>query len=216
MTGEFYVYHHRRGDDGRVFYVGKGRGNRAFQTKSRNRRWKFIAAKHGFTVEVVAGGLSEQQAFAFEKSEIARIGRSNLCNNSDGGEGPAGATHSEEACEHKSGFMRSVWDASPDRKAAVSNAFRSRWADPAYRQKVTEAQKQAHQRAEVRAGKVAAMRKAYARPVRCIETGVEYATIADAVDWLRARGKSKAVSCTISYAASGKRPSAYGFRWRYL
>ena len=216
MTAEFYVYHHKRGDNGRVFYVGKGKGNRAFQVSSRNRWWKFIANKHGFTSEIIATGLSEQEAFALEKAEIARIGRDKLCNNSDGGEGPAGACHSEEACVHKSGVMRGVWEASPGRKVAVAEAFRGRWADPTYRQKVTEAQRRSHQRSEVRAAKVAAMRKSYARPVRCIDTGVDYATIADAVDWLRACGKDKAVTCSISYAASGKRPSAYGHKWQYL
>jgi len=216
VTGEFYVYHHKRGDDGRVFYVGKGKGNRAFSSLHRNRWWKFIVAKHGFCAELIATGMSEQEAFAFERAEISRIGRDNLCNNSDGGEGPAGAKHSEEACAQKSAVMRDVWEASPDRKSAVADAFRGRWADPEYRLRVTEAQRQSHQRIDVRLGKIAAMRKAYAKPVRCIGTGVEYDTIADAVDWLRSCGKHKAVSCTISYAASGKRPSAYGFKWEYL
>ncbi len=217
MNGQFYVYAHRRLDNDQVFYVGKGKGRRAQQTQSRNRWWKFIASKHGFRVELLHRDLTEDEAFKLERVEIARFGRGILCNNSDGGEGPAGAKHSEEARRRKRAVTRSIWDQSPKRKTDIGKAFRARWQDPVYRERVVSAQKQAQQLEAVRQRKVMAMRKAHSRPVRCLETGTDFATIADAIDWLKAdHCKAKAVSCSISYAASGKRPSAYGYRWEYI
>ena len=216
MTAQFYVYAHKKPISGEIFYIGKGRGRRAYQTHSRNRWWNHIVSKHGFDVEILFDHLTEQDAFDLERSEIARIGRGNLCNNSDGGEGPAGAKHSEDACLKKSEIVKSKWAASPDRRSQVSAAFKGRWAIPEYRDMVIAAQKAAYNNPEVISAKKIAMRKSHATPVKCVDTEVVYSTIADAVDWLKSLGKQKAVSCTISYAASGKRPSAYGYRWKYL
>lgn len=191
---EFYVYHHLRGDDRQVFYV---------------------AAKHGFDVSIIADGLSEADAFALERREIARIGRENLCNNSNGGEGPCGAVHSQEANARKSKSVKTMWDQSPERKLAMASARKAMWADPSIRGRIVAAQTASHKNPENKAAKSRAMRLANARPVLCIDTGITYDTIAYAVDWLKSLGKEKAVSCTISYAASGKRPSAYGYRWQY-
>lgn len=88
----FYVYLHRRGDDGSIFYIGKGKEDRAYSQSSRNRYWNHIVKKHGYTVEIVDHKLSENQAFELEIFLIQIIGRHDLgkgrlVNTTDGGEG---------------------------------------------------------------------------------------------------------------------------------
>jgi NUMOD3 motif len=94
----FYVYLHNTilpRDKGGLFYVGKGKGRRA-RSKNRNSHWKAIVAKYGYTVEIFADGLTEEQAFELEMFSIQVYGRSALCNLTDGGDGTSGMKHSEE------------------------------------------------------------------------------------------------------------------------
>ena len=88
----FYTYLWLR-YDGIPYYVGKGHGDRAFR-------------KGSPPVEqvLVQEFLSEENAFLAEKFLIALYGRKDLgegilINHTDGGEGPAGRKHSEEAKE---------------------------------------------------------------------------------------------------------------------
>ena len=46
------VYRHLR-NNGKVFYVGKGKGKRPYVKSNRNPYWKNIA-ENGYTVEIVA------------------------------------------------------------------------------------------------------------------------------------------------------------------
>jgi hypothetical protein len=98
----FYVYVHKRADDGSVFYVGKGSGSRRWKDRhGRNIHWKRIVKKHGFIAEIVYDNIPEEEAFSLEKSMIAQYGTINkkngrLCNMSEGGEGPSGIYPSEE------------------------------------------------------------------------------------------------------------------------
>lgn len=92
----FYVYVHRRATDGRVFYVGKGKGGRVSTNFGRNRYWHHIVRKHGFTHHIVIRFEKEECAFSFEKALIKHYGRENLCNMTDGGDGQSGLTHSKD------------------------------------------------------------------------------------------------------------------------
>lgn len=84
---EFYVYAHRRKTDGKIFYIGKGCGKRAWKKSTRSDWWKRIEAKHGRTVEILWRGENEAEAFAKEAEIVAAIGLENLCNLRDGGDG---------------------------------------------------------------------------------------------------------------------------------
>jgi len=95
VTNCFYVYTHTKADTGEVFYVGKGKGDRAHSGR-RNAFWKNVAKKHGHVVNILAAGLYEEDAFALEKELIAKFGRSALCNLTDGGEGVSGYKWSDE------------------------------------------------------------------------------------------------------------------------
>lgn len=88
----FYVYLHRRGDTNEVFYVGKGSGNRAYDTNSRSTWWTRIYNKCGRSVEFVEIGITEDDAFDLEVETIRfyRECGHPLCNLTDGGEGTSG------------------------------------------------------------------------------------------------------------------------------
>jgi hypothetical protein len=96
MSAEYYVYLHIRKDTGAVFYIGKGKGRRAFWSSQRNRHWHAIAQKAGFNVSFVSQGLTEEEAFRIEKETISHYGRCSLANYTDGGDGASGAKKSEE------------------------------------------------------------------------------------------------------------------------
>ena len=93
----FYVYTHKRESDGVIFYVGKGRAQRAWSRNKRNAHWWAVANKHGVSVDVVERFETEAEAFTRERTLIAECRSAGivLTNKTDGGEGPAGMRHSE-------------------------------------------------------------------------------------------------------------------------
>ena len=98
----FYVYEHWRLDRDECFYVGKGKGSRAYSMKNRNRHHQAICAKlnrigSAFEVRIVASGLSEQESFELECERIAfwRSFGCDLTNLTDGGEGVSGFVHAQ-------------------------------------------------------------------------------------------------------------------------
>lgn len=98
----YYVYLHRRATDNKVFYVGKGKGKRAFQTNGRNDRWNKTYKKHGRVVEIVFEDLSQQEAFDIEIDTITEMRYhygETLCNMTNGGDGLSGFKHSRETKE---------------------------------------------------------------------------------------------------------------------
>lgn len=95
MTGRFYIYEHWRPDKDMCFYVGKGSGRRI---KKHSREWNTHHGRIlkklerlGMCVEVrlVAGGLTEENAFIMEIERIAfwRGAGIKLTNQTAGGEG---------------------------------------------------------------------------------------------------------------------------------
>lgn len=98
---DFYVYIHKKKTDGEVFYVGKGKAHRAWVTTYRSNFWTKVFEKHGRDVEIVANGLSEEEALDIEKSLILFYGRRDigtgtLVNLCEGGEGCSGRIHTQE------------------------------------------------------------------------------------------------------------------------
>ena len=87
----YYVYSHINPITKTPFYIGKGKGNRAFSTKGRNVFWNNTVNKYGFEVVLLCDGLTEQQSFEIEKQYIKKYGFRNegglLVNLTDGGTG---------------------------------------------------------------------------------------------------------------------------------
>lgn len=89
----YYTYIHRRSDTNAVFYIGKGKGSRAWRTK-RNKFWHSIADTRGFTVEICAKWNTEKEAHDHEEFLIwcFREMKTKLVNQTNGGEGTSGLT----------------------------------------------------------------------------------------------------------------------------
>lgn len=123
----FYTYIHMRKDDGKVFYVGKGTGGRAYQKSGRSKHWRRVVDKHGLVVEIAARWQTEPEAFDHERLLIAVLRElcAPLVNVTDGGEGTSGAKQSPEVIQ-----KRLLATSTPEAKARKSAALRASWSDP--------------------------------------------------------------------------------------
>lgn len=132
MIAGFYTYIHVRADDGKVFYVGKGRGKRAQSWTGRNPHWLRIAKKHGLRVEIIATWPTEAQAFDHERMLIAEFRGAGLplCNKTDGGEGAAGFKPSAETRAKLSAAGKGRFLSAAARlKISVANSGKKRTAE---------------------------------------------------------------------------------------
>jgi hypothetical protein len=131
---KFFVYLHRRFDNGEVFYIGKGTWTekkkyiRAATTSKRNIHWERVVAKAGgFTHEVIAEFDDEYLAFEKEISLINDFGRNNdggcLCNMTLGGEGHYGLKQSPESVAKRAEKIKGTVRTQAE-KDAVSRAQR--------------------------------------------------------------------------------------------
>ena len=96
----FCVYEHIRPDTNAIFYVGKGSHARAQSKHRRNKHWNSVVAKAGgYSVRLVADNLEEDLSFLVEMERIDQLKRIGLklTNKTDGGEGPSGMRHTDEA-----------------------------------------------------------------------------------------------------------------------
>ncbi len=115
----FYVYEHWRPDTGACFYVGKGKGKRAWDIKNQRNRYhkaitsKLISLGMAIDVRIVMRDLSAETAYALEIDRIALYGQANLANMTRGGEG--------------------LINPSADTRRMISEKNKAKWEDPEYR-----------------------------------------------------------------------------------
>lgn len=89
----YYVYGHYKPNSNELFYVGKGKNDRAWYSFRENKFWKNVVKKHnGFDVEIMFDGLEEEEAIILEIMLIEFYGRRDLktgclVNCTDGGDG---------------------------------------------------------------------------------------------------------------------------------
>jgi hypothetical protein len=101
----FYTY--RLLSNGVVFYIGKGKRTETYDrinyhlnywdhNKNKKLTNKIRKLNGVFDIEIVFESKDEQKCLDLEKKIILEIGRKNLCNLTDGGEGVSGFNHSKE------------------------------------------------------------------------------------------------------------------------
>lgn len=134
----FYVYVHKKPGTNEVFYVGKGKKNRAYTTKSRNNHWSNVVNKYGgFDVEVIKSDMTEKESFEFEKKTIQEIGIENLTNQTLGGISTTGMVHSEETRKLQSEIMKKRLEENPELQEKLNEIMKTlhdkQRNDPLYR-----------------------------------------------------------------------------------
>ncbi|HUT29623.1 MAG TPA: hypothetical protein VMX13_07520 [Sedimentisphaerales bacterium] len=95
----YYVYIHKDRQSGVPFYVGRGKGKRAYKTDGRSSAWgeKVDSLSEGYSVEIVKEHLTEDESCDVEMDLIEKYGRlcdgnGTLVNMTDGGEDILGVT----------------------------------------------------------------------------------------------------------------------------
>ena len=105
----FYTYAHITSDTNRIFYIGKGSGNRLLRKDARNKHWHNTVLKHGYKATKLATWKTEKEAFEHEKLLISCFKDMGykLVNQSAGGDGNGpqgglsfkGKKHNKESIE---------------------------------------------------------------------------------------------------------------------
>lgn len=167
----FYVYEHWRPDTGVCFYVGKGKGKRAWDMKKmRNCHHKAITSKLtslGYCVDVriIQMNMAEDIAFALEIERIAFYGQENLSNMTSGGDGlksPSDETRAKISASQKKRYRDN-----PDAIARMSEQRMGKVATVATREKISLASRgRSHSPETIEKMKVAAKLRGISRITR--------------------------------------------------
>lgn len=120
MKNDYYTYAYLR-EDKTPYYIGKGKGRRAFRKEGRA-----IKTPSKERILLLKTGLTEGEAFRHEIYMIALYGRKDkgtgiLYNFTDGGEGASGVKNSEETRKKKSRSHKGK-KKSPTHRANIARA----------------------------------------------------------------------------------------------
>lgn len=214
----YYVYLHKRSSDGSVFYVGKGKHNRAWAKRNYNSHWTNIAKKHGLSVEICQDNMTEDDAFLLEMWLIAKIRHEgyDLCNKTDGGDGVPGTGLVEVYCSNGMRFasmteatdwvrrnvsdkasIGSIWSCCAGRD---KSAYGFTWS---YNDDCGEYIDPGERRGQLQS-----------KEVHC-SNGMSFSSVKSAAEWLRGNGWPKAGGAGISSCCRGVYGTAYGYGWSY-
>jgi hypothetical protein len=135
------VYEHRRNDNGNVFYIGIGFDKKRANTKKgRNKYWHNIVNKCGYTVNITHKDICKEEACSIEKYLISfwreALGKNNLANITDGGEGMSGVIPNAETREKIAASKRGLV-ISDEAKAKIAAANKKRIVTKETREKLS-------------------------------------------------------------------------------
>lgn len=101
IMNNYYVYVHKKRTDGKIFYVGKGIGNRCFVKFGRNKHWHNTVNKHGYLIEILKSGMTLVESLIYERETIEKLKNNGLylCNQTNGGDGYPGFVINDETKE---------------------------------------------------------------------------------------------------------------------
>lgn len=207
----FYVYRHIRASDGKVFYIGKGTGRRAYAKFYRSTHWHRTVNKHGIIIEIVKDHMPEQCAFTLEKLMIyiyRKLGHP-IVNHTDGGEGSYGFKHSRESLEKMSGENNWTYGKrgkdSPVYGMKHSDETKLKLRLMKLGRKLSEDHKKKIALGGIGKGKV---------PV-ITECGLKFDGVIDACEFIKSLGLSESPRGCIMSCLRGRCRTAYGYKWRY-
>lgn len=169
---KYYVYTLAR-PDGNIFYVGKGTGKRIAEHERQARRGvnshkcyiiRKIWENGGKVVRAIVYRTdNEQEAYDYEARLIADIGRDNLCNLTDGGDGSDGRTLTPEQLERHSRVHKEKW--TPELRQQLRESQLARWT-PEERQAESDRKRRMYaERPELRE-KIAASKRGKPSPLK--------------------------------------------------
>ena len=186
-----------------VFYVGKGSGKRYKSISSRNKFFKDMYNTHQCNVRKVKDGLSEKEAFDYEKYLI-KYYRDNtdyrLTNITDGGDGASGMWMTDETRAKMSEASKKKWQDEMWKQKVIANRhlptstyqseeFKNKISilvtgekNPNYQHYWTEEQKQHLRDKQIASGRYTGARNPSAKRIKCVETGEEFECIKYACD----------------------------------
>lgn len=211
VGGDFYTYMHTRNDTERPFYIGKGKGNRAYQGNParRSQHWNRVARKHGWSVQILARWDTDQDAHAHEIFLISCM-RSigiDLVNQTDGGDGTSGFKWKAESREKL--------------RASVTGVTKSVAHRSALKVKKTMTAKLRAKHLAMKGVKATPEQKAKflasnnVKQILCVGTGSVFESAASAIRWLISIGWPKAQNGPILKCCKGTAHTAYGHKWSY-
>lgn len=122
LDNKYYIYFHINPLKNEIFYVGKGKDNRAFIKTRRSRYWNNITKKYGYIVDIVEEDLDEDDAFEREIFYIKKIGRRDLglgplVNQTDGGDGVTNSINpNRKGCKLSDEHRKKIGDANRGKK----------------------------------------------------------------------------------------------------
>ena len=146
MDSRFYTYAHFADGQRLPFYIGKGKGARAYRIHNRSKEWN-AAAAGGHHVEILARWHTEADAFSHEKLMISVFNRlcANLVNKNAGGSGQA-----NPSAETRKKIKKTLSNTLQSMKHAMSERMKKKWQDPEYKKRMSEASAAARKTEEFR------------------------------------------------------------------
>jgi group I intron endonuclease len=208
---EYYTYIHTRKDNNKVFYVGKGKGKRAFTKEYRNKHWHNVVNKAGYTVDICAYWETEKEALEHEKFLIQCFkSLTTLVNKTDGGDGISGYRHSEESKKRMSEIRKgksAYWNIG----RTPPEATRLKMSKAQTGKKHTEATKKKMSVAQSKENNAMWGKKnlGRARAVKCIDTGEVFYSATEAAL------KTNSSRSAITSVCLGLRKTTNNLRWCY-
>jgi hypothetical protein len=204
-VNDFYIYAHYKKDTDELFYIGKGKGNRAWNIRDRNIYWSRIVTKHGYYVKIILKDLEESRAFIQEILAIKEL--KPVANLTLGGYGGNTASnYSEEELENKrkkcSTARKEFWSkkTKEEKELILKNSHKAlskKWADMCPIEKSKE---------QSRRSKMRKLKK-----VLCLNNNKIYNSRADAAKDLNLKSTSK-----ISKVATGKATHYKKYKFQYI